>query len=591
MSVDVKATNGDAVGAGRRPVVEAGVASAVTRRRGRGAAAAVVIVYLLATALTGAFFMADTADYVESVLRYERGANYYFWEFGHLYWRPLGWLLLRAAGPLAQLFVGDDARLKTTFLLVAFNWAAGLACVVLLYGLLGRVLRRAWLAAGVTCAFIGAQGFLNYAQAGAAYTPGLACLLAGLYLLARASDDESNGGLLRSRRVQAALGGACLGAAVCFWVMYLWALPAALATPLLLFAPDRRRARVCLWAAVGCAALVGASYAAVLAVLRIDTVAELREWIRWSAHGNTTRGVMRMVFGFARSFVNMGQDGMLFKRFLLEDPHNPVTLWALVRLSLWKFALFYLSLLAASLALLGTPRGRRVLLWLAAGAPVLLFAVFFDGGAVERYLPLYPFVFVTLAVALADARAPRVLKLVVLLFVAVMAGGNAVAMSRWSLARQERRAEERVSELQPRLRPASRVYVVTWLDELVNFHRSFPFHPLNARESLRVDSLVTPGTDQAARWRGDFAAQTLKAWAAGGDVWLSTRAFAPAPRADWNWVEGDDPSVRWADFPEFFRPFEFGETAGGADGFRRLLPSAHNEGLLRPLAASGQVAD
>ena len=49
-------------------------------------------VFLLAVLLTDAVFWADTADYVDSVVAFQRGQNYNFWEFGHLFWRPAGWL-------------------------------------------------------------------------------------------------------------------------------------------------------------------------------------------------------------------------------------------------------------------------------------------------------------------------------------------------------------------------------------------------------------------------------------------------------------------------------------------------------------------
>ena len=56
-------------------------------------------VYVLATWLTDAAFMGDTEDYVDSAVAFRNGVDYRFWEFGHLFWRPLGWLLsaLRAS--------------------------------------------------------------------------------------------------------------------------------------------------------------------------------------------------------------------------------------------------------------------------------------------------------------------------------------------------------------------------------------------------------------------------------------------------------------------------------------------------------------
>ena len=52
------------------------------------------LLYLLLMACTGAFFMADTVDYVQAAVLRDQGINYVFWDFRHLFWRPLGWLLL-----------------------------------------------------------------------------------------------------------------------------------------------------------------------------------------------------------------------------------------------------------------------------------------------------------------------------------------------------------------------------------------------------------------------------------------------------------------------------------------------------------------
>src|ERR687884_662432 len=103
----------------------------------------VCLVYAVATWLTGAAFMGDTDDYVDSAVSYFNGIDYRFWEFGHLFWRPAGWLFARLLMPLTRVFVGEDLRLIFT------------------------------------------NGFLNYAQTGCSYVPGLAFLTLGLYFLAR----------------------------------------------------------------------------------------------------------------------------------------------------------------------------------------------------------------------------------------------------------------------------------------------------------------------------------------------------------------------------------------------------------------------
>ena len=63
-----------------------------------------------------------------------------------------------------------------------------------------------------------------------------------------------------------------------------------------------------------------------VAHLHLFRLQDLLTWISTASHGvDHIRGVSRAVFGFARSFVNMGRDGLLYKRFLLHDPYNPVS--------------------------------------------------------------------------------------------------------------------------------------------------------------------------------------------------------------------------------------------------------------------------
>ena len=67
-------------------------------------------------------------------------------------------------------------------------------------------------------------------------------------------------------------------------------------------------------------------------------------------------GPAPLIFGFARSFINMGDDGILFKRFLLHDPYNPVSLFDLLRLSLFKYLLFYAFLVWSFKRLVSNPK-------------------------------------------------------------------------------------------------------------------------------------------------------------------------------------------------------------------------------------------
>ena len=287
-----------------------------------------------------------------------------------------------------------------------------------------------------------------------------------------------------------------------------------------------------------------------------------------------------MVFGFARSFIYMGNDGMLFKRYLVGDPFNPVTPFDLLRLSLWKIGLFYLGIASVVLTLLRTLQGRRVLCVLLINAiPVVGLATLWQGGDIERYLALYPTVFLSLGVSLAFDKPSRPLKFITLVFVAAMVLTNSTAMLRVVLNRKQETTAFRARDLQPLLKPASRVFAVTFQDDFVNFNRSFPFHPDN-RVSYNPYAIVAVGTTQAPMWRQDFATKAEETWSQGGDVWISKRVLSSRPLSGWNWVEGDDKSVSWTEINAFFSRLEFGQSVGGDDGFVLLAPSADNRTML-----------
>jgi hypothetical protein len=173
------------------------------------------------------------------------------------------------------------------------------------------------------------------------------------------------------------------------------------------------------------------AYGAAIVILRLDSIADIRAWMAASSHNMSSgSGVVRMVFGFARSFINRGNDGMLFKRFLLHDAYNHVSAVELLRLSLWKLLLFYLFLLSLLLSLMATSRGKSFLiLFLINAVPVLAFAAYWQGGDMERYLALYPMIFIALAYCLNQKSSGAWLRPLVLLFLLVMAATSVAVMA------------------------------------------------------------------------------------------------------------------------------------------------------------------
>src|SRR5262249_52858115 len=160
-----------------------------------------------------------------------------------------------------------------------------------------------------------------------------------------------------------------------------------------------------------------AVYALTIAGLGIWNLARLKEWILASGHGQIQAGgfraIARLAFSVPRSFLNMGQDGIWLKRYLVHDPYAPVTFEALSRLSLWKLVLYYVSAAAIGVELLRSKRGRMLfLLLVSASVPIFVFAIFlFEAGSIERYLPLFPFVFLAFGYVFGDQQTTFAVKL------------------------------------------------------------------------------------------------------------------------------------------------------------------------------------
>ena len=542
--------------------------------------ALVVATYLLATAVTDADFMGDTIDYVTSILAIREGRNYFFWEFAHVLWRPFGWLFSLLVTPLTHLIMGDNEYANVTFQLLIVSWLLGLLMVFLCYSLVNRLTGRAWIANVVTIAMIFSLGFLVHAQSGTAYVPGLSLLFLGVFLLLRYGDEP------RRPMLTAVLAGAALAISVCFWVTYVLAIPAALVSPLVVFGWNKQRLRLVLLTGVACAVVTGLAYGLVLAHLGIYTISGFRQWMAVSAEAAfiPRGGIPRTVFSLARSFISMGNDGMIFKRFLSQDPFNPVSLSELLRLSLWKLGLFYVFFTAMTINLLRFRTGRRVFGLLVIGMiPVMVLALLLEGGAVDRYLPIFPFIFLALAFSLSHNKSLRGLNIAALIFFVAATITNLSVLAKPVLNKQQEMSAARIRDLRPRLKPNSVILTANLRDELVNFNRSFPLHPINLDQEhpFRVGSVIAPGAENMSRWRKDFAVSVLAAWQNNGDVWISRRVLSPRPQPDWGWVESDDPRVSWTDVYNFFSQLELGQTLGGEDGFMLLSPSPYNEKILR----------
>jgi len=538
-----------------------------------------ILAYAFATLATRAYFLGDTIDYADSVASRISGRDYYFWEFGHLLWRPVGFLTLRLSQPLVAYVVGDNLRTQATLVLVLLSWFSGILSVWSLHALLRQTCRKSWLPLAMTISFMVALSFLNYFHSGTPYVPGLSMTLLALCIL----NTGRNGEVLPSRAV---LGGLVLAAGICLWFPYVVISPAVVLSPGFVHGLNRPR----LLSSVKTLILAGfftlAAYLPVAWHIGAHSPAQFESWMRVTSGdpGNPNKGITKAVFGFARAFVSMGNDGVLFKRYLLRDPLNPVTVFDLLKFSLWKLISFYLFLMAIVLALLTSAKGQYFLgLLFVAGFPTLAFAVYWQGGDPERYLALFPFVFWAAAVSLEISQR-AVLRWTIAGFLIVASFVNVIALSVTVIHRQQQQSASRVNELLPNLEGRSRIVTANWQDDLVNFSRTFPFDPINRRKDLLIQSVISPGASGVERWRESFTNSALSTIRDGGQVWLSTRLWSPRPRPEWNWVEGDDPRVSWTDLYGFFSRLDVGQPIGGDDGFVLLLSSDGNKQILADVA-------
>ena len=474
--------------------------------------------YALFMSATAALYMSDTVDYAGSIKIALGGGSRGFWEFGHLLWRPLGYVTYRVASPLVERQAGSDLQSGIVAILIGWNWLAGLVGALALNRFVSRLGAKPWCVVAITLAYVVAFGVLNYAHSGSSYVPGLACLLVALALLVGREAISAG---------TAIAAGIALAGAVGFWALYILVIPAALVFPLVWFGFERRRLRMAGLVMASFIVALGSVYLLAIERLGFRDLASLKSWVAESSHDIVNiRGVSRVAFGIPRSFVSMGKDGILFKRFLLKDSYNPVSLGDLFRLSLAKLALVYAALLATLASLLRGKAERRLLVLLILGGPLSWRSRWAGrvatSSATCRSTPLSsrpgPW-------RLGGDRPMGLVQATVVLLIVVMGAVNLPALSRATANRDRDRLEHRVEAVLAALGPEDRIYVVLIQDPLFLVDRD----PLSSvTRDLKVGMLVPVGYASTPNWRGHFAKDVQRAWAAEGKVWISKRALEPA---------------------------------------------------------------
>ncbi len=543
--------------------------------------------YLLILLGTRPAFYLDSFNYAKHIVDHGSGLvapeRDPFFDFGHALWRPMGYLLVRLTDPLLGGFFGGNQVFAAATALIGWSVLGGFASVTFLFYFLARLTGRPWIAAVTVAGFACTNAVMNYSQTGTAYMAGAACQIMGLYALHVAIQQD------RLTPGRAALSGLLLGMSVCIWFPFCLSIPGVLCYGLVWRegcqqADTRRRVRFVLLCSLAIAALLIPVYASVMALRRIDNLAAARAWAIESRYQiSPTRGFARMLFSVPRSFFFLGSDSLIWKRYLLRNAADPVSLLDVARTGIWKLAGVYVLFAALVLKLRGSLWGRHLLLCLAVTAlPLVLFAAFlFDPSPPERYMAVFPFLFAALALTMARHPRSSLGRILTPLFFVAMLASNGAAMYRYGFAPEAAEAAARLESVNEHVSPRDVVLVTTFFDDAVTFTDARPFHPAS-RNRLTLFVTVPTGTLRILAWKRYAAEAVLGAWSRGGQAWVSHRLLGSRPSPKW-WVEGDENRLNWSEVPAFFQRLSFAQPVGGEDGFSILVRSGPNEQFLRSL--------
>jgi hypothetical protein len=514
------------------------------------------LMYAAGMALTRPIFISDTLQYLGTA----SPGNAMFWDFGHLLWRPFLWLLLgnvHSSDRFLRLFQAFN-------ILNSLSMAAGLVAVWLAIATVRLFTHRVAVIAisGVVLSF--AQVVLTHSRGGCAYIFGFVAISAGLYTLLAAARIE------RPTCSRAVMAGFFLAIAFCLWFPYIFAVPGALSACVLFSENPRGRWYLVLNAALTCALLGVGTYFWVAIHLGILDVRSFVGWAQASSHGLSTSGVSRVFFGFARSFIALGENGdhgVAFKRFLLHDPYNPVRFWQMLGLPFWEIALFYAFVISVLRNLYTTPDGRRALQLLAiTSLPVLVFAAVWAGTDLERYLPLFPALTLAIGLGLRQMRFPSVTSALAVAFVLALVVVNVKTLSRGTRERQLQELTSTVRTLNESLASDSLVLLPP-IHPLQRIYWDFPEALPLAEHNLKLERLVDLDVSDTLLWRDRVCYQMRQRWKKQIPVVIESSLLQPRPPQNTSWVEGDDPRVGWRDINGFTSQLELGDRVGNTHFF------------------------
>ncbi|MEO8564657.1 MAG: hypothetical protein ABI601_21475 [bacterium] len=530
--------------------------------------AIVLAAYAVLLLLTRTLDQGDSNVYADDLVRWLRGRAGTRWEFGHSYWRPIHIVLFRlshrANDPATDGMLFSQAiRMISTLVM-----ATGAVAVLAFRSWLRRVGVSGNAATVATVAFGAAAAFIGYAQTASAYVPALMMLIIGLRELA-ADDRQSD-----TRTIIVA--SFAFAFAVLLWFPMVLGVPAAAISMLVLRGGDARRWKIAIAVSVLSGTITVVMYAPIAYLAGVRSVTHFRLWMAAATHDIVgIGGLSRVVIGFGRSLVNMDRLGLVAKRHLIGDSYNPASWADVARAGLFRLGALYLVFGVMTLWLLRRAPGRRALAFVVATAiPVVGFALTWQGGDLERYMALFPALFLALGVALAMLPARAQIGSGVAIVLALVAL-NVPAISRSKSQRECALLTARLGSVPRDDGMPAVLYTPHELDEIATYRGRCPHSPLlTSARPVRAFGLVMANNARAPEWRDSIGVRSAKLWDVGGHVWISRRAFVQQPPSTWKWAEGDDRRLHWRDFPTYFEQLDVGAPVGGEDGFVEVLPTA-----------------
>ena len=240
-----------------------------------------IFLYILSVALTQPPFIGDTQLYIGQIATAHKLTAPVLWEFGHILWRPIGFIL----SPLFMRIPDSMAwspELKIAAGLVGLNLLSGLISTVLLYDLCRRLIAHPLWAMVPTFLLVWSAPFLSYSHSGVSYVPAFAAMIVGVWLQLVAAPTDT-----KEVDQKILWASACLFAIACLlWFPFVFVLPAAACSGKLVPLPGTNRWT---WADVlatlvisGAVLGVGIAMAAFIADVR--SISGLRLWMSSASH-------------------------------------------------------------------------------------------------------------------------------------------------------------------------------------------------------------------------------------------------------------------------------------------------------------------